>query len=103
MNLMFSDVFVASIKKHASIKRAVHKKVDMIAANPVSLAEPLRGNFRGYNSCPVHRNFLILFLYCHSCRKKKNDAIVLCSDCLQCPDDTIKFIALGPHDSVYQD
>ena len=34
---------------------------------------------------------------------RKDDAIVLCSDCLQCPDDTIKFIVLGPYDSVYQD
>jgi hypothetical protein len=27
--------------------------------------------------------------------------IVLCADCPDCLDDTIKFIALGPHDKAY--
>lgn len=103
MNLMFSDDFVASLKKHNAIKDAVRKKVDMIVANPLSLGEPLKGNFRGYYSCPVRRNFLIIFLYCSICRKKGDDAIVLCADCQQCPDDTLKVIALGPHDKAYWD
>lgn len=101
MNLVFSDDFVASLKKHSAIKDAARKKVDMIAASPVSLGEPLKGNFRGYYSCPVRRNFLIIFLYCSSCRKKGDDAIVLCADCLERSNDTIKFIALGPHDKAY--
>ena len=101
MNLVFSDDFAASLKKHSAIKDAVRKKVDMIATNPVALSEPLKGNFRGYYSCPVRRNFLIIFLYCRSCRKKGDDTIVLCADCPECVDDTIKFIALGPHDEVY--
>ena len=101
MNLVFSDDFIASLKKHRAIKDTVRKKVDMIATNPVAMSEPLKGNFRGYYSCPVRRNFLIIFLYCRSCRKKGDNAIVLCADCPECVDDTIKFIALGPHDEVY--
>ncbi len=101
MNLMFSDDFVASLRKHSAIKDSVRKKVDMITANPISLGEPLKGNFRGYYSCTIRRNFLIIYLYCSICRKKGDDAIVLCADCLQCPDDTLKFIALGPHDKAY--
>jgi len=101
MNLVFSDDFVASLKKHSAIKEAVRKKVDMIIASPISLGEPLKGNLRGYYSCPVRRNFLIIFLSCLSCRKKGNDTIVLCADCRQSPDDTIKFIALGPHVKAY--
>ena len=101
MNLIFSDDFVASVKKHGSIKEAVRKKVDMIAASPISLGEPLKGNFRGYYSCSVRRNFLIIFLYCSICRKKGDDSIVLCADCAECADNTIKFIALGPHDKAY--
>ncbi len=101
MNLMFSDDFVTSLNKHSAIKDSIRKKVDMIAANPISLGEPLKGNFRGYYSCPVRRNFLIIYLYCSICRKKGDDAIVLCADCQQCPDDTLKFIALGPHDKAY--
>jgi mRNA-degrading endonuclease YafQ of YafQ-DinJ toxin-antitoxin module len=103
VNLLFSDDFVTSLKRHSAIKGAVQKKVDMIAAAPLALGEPLKGNLRGYYSCPVRRNFLIIFLYCSTCRKKGDDAIVLCSDCRECTDDTIKFIALGPHDKIYLD
>lgn len=101
MNLVFSDDFVASLTKHSAIKEAVRKKVDMICESPVTLGEPLKGNFRGFYSCAVRRNFLIIFLYCASCRKRSDDAIVHCADCPACPDDTIKFIALGPHDKAY--
>jgi len=101
MNLVFSDEFAASLKKFSSIKDAIRKKVDMIAESPIALGEPLKGNFRGYYSCPVRKSFLIIFLYCSVCRKKKDDQIVLCSDCSTCSDDTIKFIALGPHDKAY--
>ncbi len=101
MEILFSDAFVKSLKKHSSIKKSIKKKVDMIIENPVALGEPLKGNFRGYYSCPVHRNFLIIYLYCEICRKKSDNEIVLCSDCAECSDDTIKFIALGPHDQAY--
>ncbi len=102
MEVLFSDSFVASLKKHASLKSAVRKKVDMIIANPVRMEEPLKGNFRGYYSCPVKRNFIIIYLYCLSCRRKKDQEIVLCHDCATCGDNTIKFIALGPHDKAYR-
>jgi len=101
MNLIFSDNFADSVKRYSSMKDIIRKKVDMIAESPISLGEPLKGNFRGYYSCPVRRNFLILFLYCSICRKKKDDTLVLCADCATCTDDTIKFVALGPHDKVY--
>lgn len=101
MKLVFSDEFVASLGKHSAIKEAVRRKVDLIALSPVALGEPLKGNFRGFYSCPVRRNFLIIFLYCATCRKKGDDGIVLCSDCPDCSDDTIKFVALGPHDETY--
>jgi mRNA-degrading endonuclease YafQ of YafQ-DinJ toxin-antitoxin module len=103
MNLVFSDDFADAVKRYSSIKDAIRKKVDMIAESPISLGEPLKGNFRGYYSCPVRRNFLIIFLYCSICRKKKDDALVLCADCADCADDTIKLVALGPHDKIYFD
>lgn len=101
MKLVFSEAFGASLNKHSSIKEAVGKKVRMIETSPVTLGEPLKGIFRGYYSCAVRRNFLIIFLDCFICRKKKDDKVVLCGDCLQCADETIKFVALGPHDQVY--
>jgi len=102
MEALFSDAFVKSLKKHSSLKKSIKKKVDMIIENPLALGEPLRGNFRGYYSSPVKKNFLIIYLYCKACRKKSDDQIVLCSDCHKCSDDTIKFIDLGPHDQAYR-
>jgi len=32
--------------------------------------------------------------------KKGDNTAVLCADCHQCPDETVKFVALGPHDKA---
>lgn len=71
MNILFSETFLRSLKKHSSLKMAIKRKVDMIIQSPVSFGEPLKGNLRGYYSTSVKRNFLIIFLYCNSCRKKR--------------------------------
>jgi len=102
MEVLFSDVFVKSLKKHSSVKKAIQKKADMIIENPIALGEPLKGNFRGYCSSPVKKNFLIIFLYCKVCRAKGDDKIVLCHDCLKCKDETVKFVDMGPHDEAYK-
>jgi mRNA-degrading endonuclease YafQ of YafQ-DinJ toxin-antitoxin module len=102
MNILFSKSFLRSLKRHSSLKEVIKAKVDMIIQNPVSLGEPLKGNFRGYYSASIKKNFLVIFLYCNSCRKKGEDEIVLCSDCLECSDGTIKFVGIGPHDKVYK-
>ncbi len=101
MNVKFETAFLKSVKKHASIKKLVKKKVDMIIENPVAFGEPLKGNWQGVYSCPVKRSFIIIYLYCETCRKKGDDAVVACSDCRQTPDQTIKFVLLGPHDEAY--
>ena len=100
MNILFSKSFLRSLKKHSSLREAIKRRVDMIIENPVALGEPLKGNFRGYYSASIKKNFLIIFLYCNSCRKKGDDEIVLCNDCLECSDDTLKFVEIGPHDKV---
>lgn len=102
MKVYFSESFAESLKKHSSLKKAVQNKVDMIIEHPIALGEPLKGNFRGYYSCPVKKNFLIIYLYCDLCRKKDDDSIVLCKDCKTCDNETIKFIDLGPHDKAYK-
>jgi mRNA-degrading endonuclease YafQ of YafQ-DinJ toxin-antitoxin module len=101
MRTLFSDAFVESLNRHAALKKAVQRKVDMIISQPVGLGEPLKGNFRGYYSCPVKKNFLIIYLYCRICRRRKDDGIVGCRDCADCPDETIRFVALGPQDRAY--
>lgn len=102
MNILFSDTFKESLRKYSSIKKAIKNKVDMIIENPIALGEPLKGNFRGYYSYPVRKNFIIIYLYCNICRRKGDDKIVLCSDCSRCLTETIKFVVLGPHDDSYR-
>jgi mRNA-degrading endonuclease YafQ of YafQ-DinJ toxin-antitoxin module len=102
MEIRFSDAFSDSVKKHAPLKPAIQNKVDMIVASPIKMGEPLKGNFRGYYSCAVKKNFIIIYLYCLICRKKQDQEIVLCHDCSACEDETIKFMPLGPHDKTYR-
>ena len=101
MDIRFEAEFVKALKKHASIKRLVQRKVNMIIEAPVTMGEPLKGNFQGFYSCPVKRNFIIIYLYCRSCRRKSDDVVINCSDCNECDDETLKFILLGPHDKIY--
>lgn len=101
MKVVFSDVFARSLKKHGSIKEAIRKKVDLIIQDPVAFGEPLKGDFRGYYSCPIRKNVLVIYLYCRSCRAKGDDSTVFCRDCRRCSDDTVKFVDFGPHDEAY--
>ena len=101
MNVKFETTFLKALKKHASIKKLVKNKVDMIIESPITIGEPLKDNWQGFYSCPVKRNFIIIYLYCDVCRKKDDDTVVNCSDCHDMPNQTIKFILLGPHDKAY--
>ncbi len=101
MEAKFETAFVKALKKHNAIRKHVERKVRMIMEHPVAMGEPLKGNFRGFYSCPVRKNFLIIYLYCSACRKKGDDAIVACFDCDDCSDETIKFILLATHNDAY--
>lgn len=101
MNIKFEAAFLKALKKHAAIKKLVKKKVDMIIESPITLGEPLEGNWQGFYSCPVKRNFIIIYLYCEACRKKGDNSVVNCSDCKDMPDKTLKFILFAPHDDAY--
>ena len=98
----FEAAFLKAVKKHSSIKMQVKKKVDMILENPIAFGEPLKGNLQGFYSCPVKRSFIIIYLYCDVCRKKGDDTVIACSDCEDVPDQTVKFVLLGPHDAAYK-
>lgn len=102
METRFEAAFLKAMTKHANIKKLIQKKVDMIISNPVAMGEPLRANWQGFYSCPVKRNFIIVYLFCESCRKKGDDAVVACADCRERPDKTIKFVLIAPHDNAYE-
>ena len=76
MEARFETAFLKDLKKHASIRKLVKNKVDMILENPISMGEPLKGNWQGFYSCPVKRNFIIIYLFCEVCRKKGDDALL---------------------------
>ena len=48
MEARFETAFLKAVKKHASIKKLVRKKVDMILENPIAVGEPLKGNWQGF-------------------------------------------------------
>jgi len=101
MKAEFEKAFLKGVREHTGIKKQIGQKVRQIMKHPVELGEPLKGNLRGFYSCPVKRNFTIIYLYCDVCRKKGDAEFVACSDCSTTSDDTIKFVLLGPHDEVY--
>ena len=102
MEAVFEKAFLETVKrKHSGIMKLIESKILRIMEHPVELGEPLKGNFRGFYSCPVKRNFIIIYAYCHVCRKKGDDEYVACHDCPETPDETIKFIIVGPHDTAY--
>ncbi len=101
MKAEFEEAFLKGVRKHAGIKKQIERKVRQIMEHPVELGEPLKGNLRGFYSCSVKRNFIIIYLYCTACRKKGAAEFVACSDCSTASDETIKFVLLGPHDEVY--
>jgi len=91
MEAKFEKVFLKAVKKHSGIRKQIEQKVLQIIEHPVELGEPLKGNLRGFYSCPVKRNFIIIYLYCEICRKKGDDEYVACEDCETTPNETIKF------------
>lgn len=100
MNETYSDQFVRSLKKFASLKKRVSGKIDKIIANPL-VGEPLKYDFRGLYSVSVAKNFIIIYSYCKICRKKGDDQVLACHDCSSMPDKTLRFFDMGPHDRVY--
>ena len=103
MIFQFEKAFLQAVRKHAGIKKQIERKVRQIVEAPIELGEPLRGNLRGFYSCPVKKNFIIVYHYCGACRKKGDDAHVACADCSDMPDETLRFLNVGPHDDAYSE
>lgn len=101
MEVKFEKAFLKAVKKHAGIKKKIEEKVKQVIEHPAEMGEPLKGKLRGFYSCPVKRNFIIIYLYCKACRKKGDDEFVACSDCSENHNETLKFLILGPHDEAY--
>ena len=100
MDETYSDDFIKSLKKFPSIKKRILNKIDKVLLDPL-MGEPLKYDLRGLSSVPVAKNFIIVYSYCRICRKKGDDQILLCHDCSNIMDETVRFFDFGPHDKVY--
>jgi len=101
--VLFEEKFYEGLKKHSNLKKIVQSKVNSICEHPINYGEPLKGNWRGYYSCPVKKHFIIIYTYCKTCRIKGDNAVVGCSDCNIQVEETIRFWHFGIHDKVYAD
>ena len=45
MEIKFEAAFLKAVKKHASIKKLIKKKIDMIIENPIAIGEPFKDNW----------------------------------------------------------
>ena len=99
----FEDLFKSNLKRYASLRSRIQKRVDQILADPYQATEKLGRandglNLRGCRSAHVGRNFRIIFVICEECRRV--------SDCLYCfceghADQTVVFLTIGPHEKAY--
>ena len=94
--------FVSSLKKNSNIKRNAKKKIEQLLENPLGFGEPLRYSLEGLSSCPVRKNFILIYVYCRECRIKGYTRINACADCEQTADEVVKFLTIGPHDLAYK-
>ncbi len=101
MNETYSEEFVKSLKVFSSIKKRILNKIDKIVQNPL-VGEPLKYDLRGLLSVPVAKNFIIVYSYSKICRKKGDDQILLCRDCNNIMDETVRFFDVGPHGKTYK-
>jgi len=90
MNETYSDQFVKSLKRFASIRKRIVNKVDKIIRDPL-MGDPLKYDPRGLYSVPVAKNFLIIYTYCKLCRRKSDDKVLLCHDCADMQEETVRF------------
>ena len=94
--------FEKELRKYSSIRKSVKTKIGNLFASPMEFGEPLKGDLRGLSSCPVKKNFILIYVYCKECRAKSHQNIHNCPECDETPDETVTFLAIGPHDAAYK-
>jgi len=94
--------FVKAIKKYSNVKKNAKKTIENLLKNPLGYGEPLKHSLEGLCSCPVKRNFIMIYVYCRECRLKNYQNINACEDCTQTPDEVVKIFYIGPHDLAYK-
>ena len=101
-NVKYLPEFKRALQKYASVKEDVEKKIQILLQNPLSFGEPLKYELTGLSSCPIKRNFILIYVYCRECRIKGYQEINACADCAETPDETVKILTFAPHDLAYK-
>lgn len=94
--------FISSLEKYSNIKKNAKKRIENLLKNPLGFGEPLRYSLEGLSSCPVRKNFILIYVYCRECRIKGYQRINACVDCEQTSDEIVKFLTIGPHNLAYK-
>ena len=98
--------FLKDLKRYASLRKQVKKKIERILKDPFASSEILtrkRTDWRGKRSQRVTRNFRIFFVICDECLKRsfKRRGYNACAGCEKTGSDSmVIFFAFGPH-SIY--
>jgi mRNA-degrading endonuclease RelE of RelBE toxin-antitoxin system len=101
----YSREFEKAIKKYASEKARLQKKIEFICQDPYHDTEKLaKGKWRdlrGKRSSHIG-DFRVIFMICEECLKEDLKAYNLpdCGDCFDSPALLI-FLTFGPHDIAY--
>lgn len=94
--------FKRALKKYGSIKDSVKRKIDNLLQSPLNFGEQLKYELTGLDSCPIKRNFILIYVYCRECRIKGHQEINACADCVEILDETVKILTFAPHDLAYK-
>ena len=98
---IYLPVFKENIEKHSNLKRFTERKINSILEHPYN-SESLKYALSGLRSCPVRRNYLIIFGILEE-HKKCNFEFGFNLEVLKDYDDkTIIFLIFGPHDDAYK-
>jgi len=100
---VYEELFVRNLRRYASIRTAIKRRVERVLADPYINTEALgdisgRLNLIGCRSVRIDRNFRIIFVICEECKNIPECEYCFCDGL---PDKTVVFLTIGPHSKAY--
>ena len=101
---VFEDLFAANLKRYASMRGRVQKRIDQLIQDPYQATERLGRaatgkNLLGCRSVHIGRNFRVIFVVCEECLEERDCEYCFCDGLAA---KTIVFLTVGPHDKAYK-
>ena len=100
---MYEEQFKINLRRYASLRENIKKRVERVLSNPYFNTEPLgdesgKLNLIGCRSARINKNFRIIFVICEECREIPQCEYCFCENL---DDNTVVFLTVGPHDKAY--